>query len=235
MASLFAQTLAEEGVAGAEQLRALVFTVIAATVLVQGLTGGMVARWLGLRRPSGQGWAILGANELGRALGRLLSAQGEDVVLLDNDSEATRLAEADELRVVFGNALEERTLQRARLDERRGCIAATANVEVNLLFAREAADEFKVPRDPRRPAPDTVELPAEGRRADGRPRALRAAARPRAVDRPVAARDCRRSSAGFWATSPSRPGPRTTRLEDGFDFPESSRFRSSYAGRRCDR
>ena len=48
-----------------------VFLVIAITVVVQGLTGGTVASLLGVRRPRDTGYVIVGANPVGRMLGRL--------------------------------------------------------------------------------------------------------------------------------------------------------------------
>jgi len=145
VASLFAQVLTEFDIDGGPRLRALVFLVIAATVVIQGLSGGLVARMLGLRRRSNQGFAILGANELGHALGRVLRGVGqEDVVFIDSSPAACKTVEEDGFRVVYGNALEERTLQRAQLDAVASFVAVTTNEEINLLVAREAAEEFKV-------------------------------------------------------------------------------------------
>jgi len=146
VASLFAQGLTSAGMEGGRELQALVFMVIAVTVLVQGLTGGPVARLLGLKRTVNRGSAILGANELGHALGRLLRDSGEEVIFLDSNPTACHAVEQDGFRVVFGNVLEERTLLRAQLDDRASCIAVTPNEEANLLFARRALEEFKVPR-----------------------------------------------------------------------------------------
>ena len=72
MASLFADRLSEDGSDLGTQLRALVFLVIAATVVVQGATAGTMARLLGVRRPAGRGFALFGAQPLGRLLARLL-------------------------------------------------------------------------------------------------------------------------------------------------------------------
>lgn len=154
VASLFAQTIASETAggdptgqwAGGEQLQALVFLVIATTVLVQGLTGGIVARLLGLQRPGNRGYAILGANELGHTLGRLLRDAGEEVMFLDGNPAACHIVEQDGFRVVFGNVLLTRTLFRARVEDRAACIAVTPNEEANLLFSHQAVSEFKVPR-----------------------------------------------------------------------------------------
>lgn len=145
VASLFAETLTAGGIEGGDELRALVFLVIAGTVVVQGLSGGLVAWVLDLRRESGRGYAVFGANELAHAMGRLLRDAGEDVLFLDSNPEGATLVEQDKFKVVFGNVLEERTLLRARLDDRAACLAMTANEEANLLFAAHARDDFKVP------------------------------------------------------------------------------------------
>ncbi len=143
VSSLFAQTLAGAGIAGGPELRALVFLVIAVTVVVQGLTGGLVAGFLGLRRVP-KGWVVVGANGLGRALGDLFGAAGHEVVLLDSNPQASRAAEEAGFRVLYGNALAEPTLRRAELDARLGAMAATSNEEVNYLFARRARLEHKL-------------------------------------------------------------------------------------------
>ena len=144
VASLFAQSFAAAEIEGGEALRALVFLVIASTVLVQGLTGSVVAGWLGVRRESHKGFAILGANDLGRAIGRLLRDSGEPVMFIDSNPVVCRAAEDEGFRVVFGNVIEERTLQRAQIDDRAACIAATPNEEVNLLCARSAMQHFGI-------------------------------------------------------------------------------------------
>ena len=48
--------------------------------------------------------------------------------------------------MVFGNGLEERTLLRAEVDTRAGCLGCTTNEEVNLLFVRRVRDDFRGPR-----------------------------------------------------------------------------------------
>jgi NhaP-type Na+/H+ or K+/H+ antiporter len=146
VASLAHDRLATAGVSGGAQMRALVFLVIAVTVVFQGSTGAMVAHWLGVRRPRGQGYAILGAHELGRVVGRILQAGGEDVVLLDASTEASREAQAEGFRVVFGNALDERVMLIADIESRKAVIGTLTNEAVSLLFVRKARQEYKVPR-----------------------------------------------------------------------------------------
>lgn len=146
VASFFAQQLDRAGIAGGTKIRAMVFLVIALTVFIQGLSGGIVARILGVRRKTDTGYAILGANELGQVLGDTLRDGGEEIIFLDSSADGTRAVKEKGYRVVFGNALEERTRQRAGLDSVAACIGITQNEEVNLLFIRRAREEFKIPK-----------------------------------------------------------------------------------------
>lgn len=144
VASFFAVVLENERIPGGPELQAMVFLVIAITVTVQGLTGGALATWLGVRRPPSKGYAILGANPLGVLLGRLLGEGGQAVLMIDSNADAVNHAQAQGLRTVFGNALEERTMLRAQIDSYSACIALTPNEEINLLFAGRARRGFKV-------------------------------------------------------------------------------------------
>lgn len=146
VASFFATALQNAGIEGGGTLRAMVFLVIAVTVLVEGALAGVVARLLGVRRQSNKGYAILGVNELSLALGRAMRDGDEEVLFLDSNPDASHAAEQGGFRVVFGNALEERTLLRAGIESLAGCIGLTPNEEVNYLFATRARKEYKVPR-----------------------------------------------------------------------------------------
>ena len=143
VASLFATTFEGKGLEGGYELRAMVFLVIAVTVVFAGLTGGFMAGLLGLRRPSESGWVFLGANALVRALAKLLKEDGQEVVCIDANDDHCRAAENDCTRVIFGNGLQSRNLLRAEIDTRRGAVALTANDEVNYLFIQKVKEETK--------------------------------------------------------------------------------------------
>ncbi len=140
VASLFAQTMTEAGMPGGAELRALVFMVIATTVVVQGLTGGWVATALGVRRTQNNGYVIMGAGALGRALAVALTEGGHEVVLVDRNPGETRVAQREGLSAIPGDATEEATLLAADIECRRGIITATPNAAVNLLVAQQARD-----------------------------------------------------------------------------------------------
>lgn len=141
VASLFAVRLAEAGVAGGSEVRALVFLVIGVTVVIQGLGGEYVARALGVQRKSERGYVLLGAGALSRLLGKRLKEAGHPVLLVDTNASACRAAEEEELRVIYGNGLAETTLLRTEPDGRDGYIGATTNEGVNMLFVQRAREE----------------------------------------------------------------------------------------------
>lgn len=145
VASYFAIELEKNGIDGA-QLRAMVFLLIAVTVLSAGLTGSFVANLLGLKRKSDQGWIILGANAVARALAKLMKSNNEEVILIDENPSLCRMAEKEELKIIYGNGLEENILLRAEVDLRKGAIGLSENEEVNMLFARRTKEVGKVPR-----------------------------------------------------------------------------------------
>lgn len=143
VASFFAAALNEKGLPGGYELRALVFLVIAVTVVFAGTTGGLVAGALGLKRPSRSGWVILGANALARALAKLFKEDGQEVVMIDANADHCTAAESDCSRVIYGNGLQARNLLRAEIDTRRGALALTANDEVNFLFIQKVKEETR--------------------------------------------------------------------------------------------
>ena len=116
----------------------MVFLLITLTVLSAGLTGESVASILELKRKNNSGWIILGAHEVARLLARLLKVYGDEIICIDENPYACRLAENEGIKVFYGNALEERTLQRTEPDIRKGIIALSGNEEVNFIFSQRA-------------------------------------------------------------------------------------------------
>ncbi len=144
IAALSTALLREHGFEQASQIQALVFLTIATTVVIQGGTAPLVARLLGVRAPGRDLWVILGAEELGFALAEKLSDDPKGVLFVDSNPKHCRAAEERGHGVVYGDALEPRTLARMRLERARGVIALTPNDDVNHHFAGEARDEYDV-------------------------------------------------------------------------------------------
>lgn len=143
VASLFAAEMKHAGIEGGIELRALIFLVITVTVIWAGLTGEAAASFLGLKRPSGIGWVILGANETARSMAKILKESGQEVVCIDSNIDHCREAEKDCTKIIYGNGLQSRYLKRAEIDMRLGAIALTANEEVNYVFIQNVKANVK--------------------------------------------------------------------------------------------
>jgi NhaP-type Na+/H+ or K+/H+ antiporter len=146
VASLFAILLTERGINGGDSIKALVFLTIISTVVLQGLTAGWIARWLGVTSTQATGAVIVGCNPLSLLIAKLFREQGEDVVLIDTDTEAIATAEAAGFKVFASSALDTQVLEQAGLGTAGTFLVMTSNGEVNQVLAQRAAEEFQPPR-----------------------------------------------------------------------------------------
>jgi Trk K+ transport system NAD-binding subunit len=166
VAALAAGALDSHGLGGGAELRALVFLTIAGSVVFAGAAAGPLASLLGQRLPGRDTVAILGAQGLGLALAEVLRKAGTPVVFLDSNPGNCRQAEEAGFTVVFGDAVQERTLLRARPRSVGAAIGLTPNQMLNSVFVSRARERFGVPRGyvaVARPesglAPELVETP----------------------------------------------------------------------------
>ena len=166
VASLAAGALESRGLEGGAELRALVFLTIAGSVVFAGGIAGPLASLLGQRLPGRDTVAILGAQGLGLGLAEVLREAGTPVVFLDSNPGNCRRAEEAGFAVVFGDAVQERTLLRARPLSVGAAIGLTPNQMLNSVFVSRARERFRVPRGyvaVERPesglAPELVETP----------------------------------------------------------------------------
>jgi NhaP-type Na+/H+ or K+/H+ antiporter len=146
VAALAAGALDSHGLAGGAELRALVFLTIAGSVVFAGGVAGPLASLLGQRLPGRDTVAILGAQGLGLALAGVLRKAGTPVVFLDSNPGNCRQAEEAGFTVVFGDAMQERTLLRARPRSVGAAIGLTPNQMLNSVFVSRARERFGVPR-----------------------------------------------------------------------------------------
>lgn len=105
VSALFALRLEEMGFPGAENLVPMVFTVIVGTVVIQSLSGNLVARWLGIVNPEPTGVLIVGANPVALFYAKALQKAGQRVLVTSmnwRDISAARMAG---LPVFFGSAV----------------------------------------------------------------------------------------------------------------------------------
>jgi NhaP-type Na+/H+ or K+/H+ antiporter len=146
VASLFAILLTERGISGGDAIKALVFLTIIMTVLVQGLTAGVIARWLGLTDIKAVGAVIVGCSPLSLLMARLIKEKGDPVMLIDTDEAACEVAKQEGIDVMVSSALDREALEKAGLVRAGTFLAMTKNGEVNAVVAQRALEEFNPPK-----------------------------------------------------------------------------------------
>ncbi len=144
MASLFALSLEAKGnVESAALMESFVYSIICATVLIQGLSAGVFARILNLQRPAPNDLVIIGAHYFGRELAKLLASKNEQrVILLDANSSNVELANEENLIAVCCDALEAEKIyeEKQQLFGAGQILALTDNIELNQLLMQRWAD-----------------------------------------------------------------------------------------------
>ncbi len=146
VASLFAILLTERGISGGDAIKALVFLTIILTVLVQGLTAGVVAGWLGITRAAAVGAVIVGCNPLSLLIARLMKEYGDPVVMIDTNEGALESAGQEGIELLISSALDRAALEKAGLGTAGTFLAMTKNGEVNAVVAQRALEEFQPAR-----------------------------------------------------------------------------------------
>ena len=147
MASLFALSLSvkENPVGDPALLESFVYSVICATVLIQGLSAGIFARVLGLQRPAPNDWVIIGAHHFGRELARKLMRKDEQhVLLLDTNARNIALAKKEGLPALHRDGMEAEKLyeNEQALFGAGYVLALTDNVELNQILMQRWAKEL---------------------------------------------------------------------------------------------
>ena len=144
MASLFALSLQSKGnFEDAALMESFVYSIICATVLIQGLSAGIVAKILGLQRPAPNDLIIVGAHYFGRELAkRLIRENVQKVILLDANVGNVERATEENLLAMHCDALEAEQLYEDEqvLFGAGQVLALTDNIELNQLIMQRWAD-----------------------------------------------------------------------------------------------
>ncbi|MCB2156947.1 cation:proton antiporter [bacterium] len=116
------------------------YSVITATVLIQGFTAGPFASLLQLKRPAPTGWMIIGAHPLGRRIARFIERTAKlPAVLIDTNPRAVNEARNDGLNALILDAREAEVEDRDDFQSVGNLIALTDNEELNVLLCQRWA------------------------------------------------------------------------------------------------
>ena len=141
--STFALGLTQAGVGGGQDLIPITFIVIVATALIYGLTGGPVARALGVASTGPGGVLLIGASPVGRAIGSALQARGLTVLVWTGDDEYAGAAKSAGLSVYHGNPTEDASSDApSELDELEYALAVAEDEALNAMVATDLSEYF---------------------------------------------------------------------------------------------
>jgi NhaP-type Na+/H+ or K+/H+ antiporter len=142
VSSLFALSLAANGMAEGRVVMNLTFAVIAGTVLIQAPTARWVGRALGVLEGTRNGFLLVGANRVARGLGRALDRAGLQVQLVDTSAWEVRKAREEGLNARRTNAIDPREVDAFEAPGIGQMIALTPNDGVNRLAVKLYAHEL---------------------------------------------------------------------------------------------
>lgn len=142
VASVFTLELQREGIVGAEELTPLVFAVIVGTVAISGIGMGPLARRLGLAARHQEGFLILGAGHVERAVADALAASDVPVVLATTNRQDHYEARMAGRRAYYGNVLAHDFDLDLDLSGIGRLLALTPNDDVNTLASTQFASTF---------------------------------------------------------------------------------------------
>lgn len=146
ISALFALKLEQRGFEQAGLLVPLAFGVIIGTVVLQSLTARPLARLLKVSEPEPEGFLILGANPLARALGQALDREKIAVQLADTSWDNISRARMAGLKTYYGNPLSEHAETYLDTTGLGRLLAMTADAHLNALACSRYAGIFGAKR-----------------------------------------------------------------------------------------
>lgn len=135
ISALFATQLQKKGYPDADVLVPLTFFIIISTVIVQSITARPIALWLKVGEPTPNGFVIIGANQLARAIGKTLMGLGFQVQLADTGWDQVMRAKNEGLSTYFGNPVSAHADRHIQLVGVRGVLALFPHEAVNVAAA----------------------------------------------------------------------------------------------------
>ncbi|NYT78208.1 sodium:proton antiporter [Alcaligenaceae bacterium] len=142
VSALFALKLEKLGLPHADQLLPLTFVVIIGTVVLQSATARPMALALGVAEPEPEGFLIVGANPVARAIGLALQEQDIQVRLCDSDWDSIAKARMAGLPTYYGSPISEHAHRNLDLAGIGRLLALGAWDHFNELVTLRYRDEF---------------------------------------------------------------------------------------------
>ncbi len=116
----------------------LVFLIVLGTVLLNATTANLVAKGLGVLQKASDGILILGGHQAARLLGKYLSDNGRNVVIIDNNGTNIKMAQALGIKAYQYNIYSDELANNYELNDIGYLMALTGSLDVN----KYALDKF---------------------------------------------------------------------------------------------
>ena len=142
VSSIFALRLEEAGVAQANLLVPLVFSMIVGTVVFQSLTAKPLAKRIGISNPEPNGVLFFGANDIGLALARALVSEKVKVMLSDTSWRNVRAARRAGFKAYHGNPTSGHAAENLDLQGVGKLVAVSSMRDANALAGMHFRSQF---------------------------------------------------------------------------------------------
>lgn len=144
MASLFGVRLTALGNSDAVFLESFTFSIIAATIIVQGLSASPLASLLRVKAAEKKGWLIVGAHHFSEVIARYITRKTGGVCLIvDSNAEALNKCRERGFKVIEANALSTEILPPIYSQSIGNVLALTDNRELNQLICENWSEEIR--------------------------------------------------------------------------------------------
>lgn len=140
---VFALKLEELGIANANLLVPLTFTIIVGTVLVQSATARPLAKWLGVAESQTPGWLIIGANPVAIAIASALKDVGVNTRLCDSHWNHISHARMEGLDTYYGNPISSHADTYMELSGIGGLVGLSSDHGQNIASALRFREDFE--------------------------------------------------------------------------------------------
>ena len=142
IASLFGGKLMKQGIAGAEYITPLVFTIVLGTVLLNATTARLFSKLVGVFLKRSEGILIVGASPFARLIGDYLEKNGRNVVLIDNNPTNVELAQKQGLNASNTDIYSEELSNNIELNDVGFLMALTGSKDINNYAIERFRDQF---------------------------------------------------------------------------------------------
>ena len=138
IASLIGIKLMALGHSEAIFLETFTFSVILSTIILQGGTASLVAKWLKVKEPAKKGWLIIGANAFSRKIADFIKKTTKsDCIFLDTNADIINEMQENGFNAFQGNALSLATLPSDVMAVIGNVLAITDNRDLNQLICEK--------------------------------------------------------------------------------------------------